>query len=56
MAIGKGVRKIFELYKRAGIKDITLQLYLGDRHELLNETDRQQIYEDLYVWLEERIK
>ena len=55
-AFGKGVRKIFERYKRAGIKDITLQLYPGDRHELLNETDRQQIYEDLYVWLEERIK
>ena len=55
-AFGKGVCKIFERYKRAGIKDITLQLYPGDRHELLNETDRQQVYEDLYLWLDERIK
>lgn len=55
-AFGKGVRKIFERYKRAGIKDVTLQLYPGDRHELLNETNRQQVYEDLYLWLEERMK
>lgn len=51
---GKGVRKIYEKYKRAGIKDVTLRLYSGDRHELLNETDRKQVYQDLYEWLESR--
>lgn len=51
---GKGVRKIYEQYRTAGITDVTLRLYAGDRHELLNETDRGQIYEDLYTWLEER--
>ena len=30
-------------------------LYAGDRHELLNETDRDQVYEDLYEWLESKI-
>jgi alpha-beta hydrolase superfamily lysophospholipase len=49
---GKGVRQIYEKYKAAGIQDITLRLYAGDRHELLNETDRKQVYEDLYEWLE----
>ena len=52
---GKGVRKIYEKYKAAGIKDVTLRLYAGDRHELLNETDRNQVYEDLYEWLESKI-
>ena len=43
---GKGVRRIYEKYRAAGIQDVTLQLYQGDRHELLNERDRNQVYED----------
>ena len=53
---GKGVRKVYEKYKAAGIQDISLRLYAGDRHELLNETDREQVYEDLLEWMEERRK
>lgn len=53
---GKGVRKIYEKYQTAGIQDVTLRLYTGDRHEILNETDRQQVYEDLLEWFEERRK
>ena len=33
-----------------------LRLYAGDRHELLNETDREHVYEDLLEWMEERRK
>lgn len=51
---GRGVRKIYEQYKAAGLQDVTLRLYAGDRHELLNETDRQQVYQDLFDWLEEK--
>src|SRR5699024_7412094 len=51
---GKGVRKIYEQYKAAGLQDVALRLYDGDRHELLNETDRQQVYQDLFDWLEEK--
>ena len=53
---GKGVRKVYEKYKAAGIRDVTLALYPGDRHELLNETDRQQVFEDFYNWIAARIK
>ena len=49
---GKGVRKIYEQYRTAGIQDVTLRLYSGDRHELLNETDRDQVYADLLEWFE----
>ena len=52
---GKGVRKIFERYKKAGLEDVTLRLYAGDRHELLNETDRQQVYADVYEWINNRM-
>ena len=53
---GKGVRRIYEKYRAAGIQDVTLQLYQGDRHELLNERDRNQVYEDFYRWMESKIK
>ena len=49
---GKGVRKIDEKYRAAGIRDVTLRLYTGDRHEILNETDRDQVYADLLEWFE----
>ena len=52
---GKGVRKIYEKYRAAGIRDVTLRLYTGDRHELLNETDRDQVYKDLLGWFEKHI-
>ena len=52
---GKGVRKIYEKYRAAGIRDVTLRLYTGDRHEILNETDREQVYEDLLEWFEKHI-
>lgn len=48
---GKGVRKIYEKYRAAGIRDVSLQLYTGDRHEILNESDREQVYDDLFEWL-----
>lgn len=52
-SFGKGVCKVYEKYKAAGIRKVDLKLYPGDRHEILNETDREQVYEDLYRWLEE---
>ena len=53
---GKGVRKGYEKYRAAGIQDVSLRLYTGDRHEILNETDREQVYQDLLEWLEEHRK
>lgn len=49
---GKGVEKVYQNYKTSGIKDITCKLYKEDRHEILNEIDRHQVYEDLYKWAE----
>lgn len=49
---GKGVKKAFDMFKKAGMKNVKLKLYPNDRHEILNETDRQLVYDDLYSWLE----
>ena len=53
---GKSVRKICRKYIDSGMKDVSIKLYPGDRHEILNETDRQQVYEDLYRWMEKKRK
>ncbi len=53
---GRGVRKVYEKYRDAGIQDVSLRLYPGDRHEILNETDREQVYADLLDWLEQHRK
>ncbi len=52
---GKGVKRVCRMYREAGIRDLTCKLYENDRHEILNETDRRQVYVDLYQWMQSRI-
>ena len=49
--MGKGVRKAYCQYKKAGISNVRMKLYKNDRHELLNELDRQNVYQDIYRWM-----
>ena len=53
---GKGVKQIYENYKISGIKDIDIKLYKDGRHEILNELEYENVYNDIYNWLSERIK
>ena len=48
---GRGVKRVYESFREAGVVDVTLRLYPGMRHEILNENDRQQVYLDLCEWL-----
>ena len=43
-----------ETSEKESERSVALKLYDGDRHELLNETDRRQVYQDLYDWMEEK--
>ena len=52
---GKGVKKFAQNYKKAGIKDVTLKLVEGGRHEILNETDKQDTYNFIGSWLMEKV-
>lgn len=53
---GEGVKKAYQDFSKAGMKKISLKLYAGGRHELLNEKNKQQVYEDIYPWIMERVK
>ena len=51
---GKGVRKVYERLCDAGVKDITLRLWDGARHELLNESAvRDEVYGCIVNWIGE---
>lgn len=52
---GKGVKKAYNMYKKAGVSDITLKMFEGDRHELINEIDRMDVYDFIYEWIKNRI-
>lgn len=47
----KGVIAAANSLKAVGMKNISVKLYENDRHEILNETDRETVYEDLLLWL-----
>ena len=50
--LGEGVKKAEAFYRAAGVRDVTLKLYPEDRHEVLNELNRDEVYADLYDWFE----
>ncbi len=48
---GKGVKKVYKKYKKAGVKDVRLKLYPGARHEILNDTCSRQACSDVLAFL-----
>lgn len=53
---GEGVRKVYAQYRQAGIRDVKMKLYKNDRHEILQETDREQVFEDICQWCKKRMQ
>ncbi len=53
---GEGVKQAYESFEKAGMERLALKLYPEDRHEILNELDKYQVYDDLYPWIVERVK
>jgi alpha-beta hydrolase superfamily lysophospholipase len=52
---GKGVNEVYSKYKKAGIKDISMKLYSDGRHEMLNEINKNEVYEFILNWLKRYI-
>lgn len=49
---GKGVIRLFKTYKEIGIEDVSYKLYKDGRHEMLNETNREEVMKDVIEWLD----
>ncbi|WP_240902539.1 alpha/beta hydrolase [Aquitalea denitrificans] len=43
-------------YRDAGLQDVSSKVYPGGRHEMFNETNREQVVADLQIWLERVLK
>ncbi|WP_353951982.1 alpha/beta hydrolase [Knoellia sp. S7-12] len=52
---GKGPREVADKYRTAGVTDVTTTLYPDGRHELLNDTIRDEVTTDVLAWLDERL-
>ena len=50
---GALVELVGQRYRDAGVKDVTVKLYPGARHETLNETNRDEVTADLIAWLDD---
>ena len=48
---GKGVRQAADAFEKAGMKHVSVRVYPLCRHEILNEINKQEIYEDIARWL-----
>jgi len=49
---GQGIIDVHNAYKEAGIADVTYQIYKDARHELLNEINKDEVYQDIVNWLQ----
>lgn len=52
---GKGVQKAYNNFLEAGMKDVSIKLYPGGRHEMLNEINKDEVYTDILAWLGSKI-
>lgn len=50
-AKGKGVQKVAGWFRGAGVRDVTVKLYPGGRHEMLHEINRDEVCADVLEWL-----
>lgn len=50
-----GVDKLAGLLREGGIRQVTVKLYQGGRHEIFNETNREEVIGDLLKWLAQQL-
>jgi len=46
-AYGKGPKALYDMYKGVGVENVQLKIYENMRHEILNEKDREIVYNDI---------
>lgn len=52
---GDGVRRVYSILRYNGVREVTLQLYPGGRHEMLNEPNKEEVYQYILAWLEDHL-
>ncbi len=52
---GKGVKSVYHRYESQGAKDVFIKLYPKNRHEILNENDKDQVFADFLCWIKSKM-
>lgn len=52
---GKGVEKAYNCFKKACLTDVKMRIYPNGRHEMLNESNKEQVYKDILDWINAHI-
>ena len=52
---GQGVQRASDAFCRAGLKDVMIRLYPDGRHEMLNEINKDKVYQDILNWIESKL-
>lgn len=52
---GEGVKEVANKYKHVGVKDVTMKLYEDGRHEMLNELNKEEVYQDVVDWINTKV-
>jgi len=50
--LGRGVQRLAKAYRNAGLRRVDVRLYEGGRHEMLRETNADEVVSDLLAWLD----
>ncbi len=51
----QGARSLANAYRREGLKDVTLKVWPGGRHEMVNEVNRDEVIAELVDWVTDRL-
>ncbi len=51
----RGPRTLERHYQQVGLRDVSVKIYPGARHELFNDRCRDQVTADLLAWLEDHL-
>ena len=49
---GKGVHTCADAFRKVGMEDVSIRIYPLCRHEILNEINREEVFEDVFQWIE----
>ena len=52
----EAVKRAFAMYQDVGMQDVSIKLFPDDRHEILNETDRLEVFEYILDWVMHKIQ
>ena len=51
----EGMRLLEQIWRGIGVTDLSTRYYAGARHELLNETNRDEVTRDVIEWIDQRL-